>query len=207
MLWDYIRDRYNDGEPIVASDIELNISKANRRQLFRQLTDEGKLKRYENGIYYIPKKSQLGGELTLLPDDVIECKYISRNQRIFGYYSGYTLANQVGVTTQMPAIKEIVTNKIGSPIKRIEKGNRVFVIRKARTEIKEDNFRVLQFLDLLKDLEKYSELYGQELTDCLKRYMKKFNISKSELDKYLPLYPDRIYRTIYETGIINVFMH
>ncbi|MGN0617583.1 MAG: DUF6088 family protein [Ruminiclostridium sp.] len=204
MLWDYIRDRYNDGEPIIASDIELNISKANRRQQFRRLTDEGKLKRYENGIYYIPKKSQLGGELTLLPDDVIECKYISRNQRIFGYYSGYTLANQVGVTTQVPAIKEIVTNKIGNPIKRIEKGNRVFVIRKARTEITEDNFRVLQFLDLLKDLEKYSELYGQELTDCLKRYMKMFNISKSELDKYLPLYPDKIYRTIYETELMAI---
>ena len=102
----------------------------------------------------------------------------------------------------MPAIKEIVTNKIGSPIKRIEKGNRIFIIRKARTEITEDNFRVLQFLDLLKDLEKYSELYGQELNDCLKRYMKMFNISKSELDKYLPLYHDKIYRTIYETGIM-----
>ena len=93
MLWNYIRDRYNDGKPIVASDIELNISKANRRQQFRRLTDEGKLKRYENGIYYIPKKSQLGGELALLPDDVIECIYIPQStylwlpQRIYACQS------------------------------------------------------------------------------------------------------------------------
>ena len=82
MLWQYITDRYKAGEPIIASDIEINISEVYRRQQFKQLTDEGKLKRYENGVYYIPKKSRLGTEMAILPDDVIECKYISRNKRL-----------------------------------------------------------------------------------------------------------------------------
>lgn len=205
MLWQYITDRYQAGEPIIASDIELSISEVYRRQQFKKLTDEGKLKRYENGVYYIPKKSRLGTEISMLPDDVIECKYISRNKKTFGYYSGFAFANQIGITTQMPSVKEIITNEMGNPIKRIEKGNRIFVVRKARTEITESNVRVLQFMDLLKDIEQYSEIDGKELTDCLARYVRSFNITKAEMDKYLPLYPDKIYKSIYETGLINVF--
>lgn len=205
MLWQYITDNFSAGEPIIASDIDLNISEVYRRQQFKQLTDEGKLKRYENGVYFIPKKSKLGMELTMLPDVVVECKYISRNKKTFGYYSGFVFANQIGVTTQMPSVKEIVTSQIGNPIKRIEKGNRTFVVRKSRTEITEDNARILQFMDLLKDMERYSELDSNELTECLARYVRKFNITKAQVDKYLPLYPDRIYKSIYETGLINVF--
>lgn len=205
MLWQYITNRYQAGEPIIASDIELDISEVYRRQQFKQLTDNGKLKRYENGVYYIPKKSRLGTELPLLPDEVIESKYISRNKKTFGYYSGFAFANQIGITTQMPSVKEIVTSEMGNPIKRIEKGNRTFVVRKARTEITEDNAKVLQFMDLLKDIEQYSELGGKELKDCLEKYIIRFNITKSDVDKYLPLYPDKIYKSIYETGIINVF--
>ncbi|MBR6599708.1 MAG: hypothetical protein IKK88_05350, partial [Oscillospiraceae bacterium] len=92
MLWQYITDNFSAGEPIIASDIDLNISEVYRRQQFKQLTDEGKLKRYENGVYFIPKKSKLGMELTMLPDVVVECKYISRNKKIFGYYSGFVFA-------------------------------------------------------------------------------------------------------------------
>lgn len=205
MLWQYITDNFSAGEPIIASDIDLNISEVYRRQQFKQLTDEGKLKRYENGVYFIPKKSKLGMELTMIPDVVVECKYISRNKKIFGYYSGFVFANQIGVTTQMPSVKEIVTSQIGNPIKRIEKGNRTFVVRKSRTEITEDNAKILQFMDLLKDMERYSELDNNELTECLARYVRKFNITKAQVDKYLPLYPDRIYKSIYETGLINVF--
>lgn len=103
----------------------------------------------------------------------------------------------------MPSIKEIVTNEMGNPIKRIEEGNRIFVVRKARTEITEDNVRVLQFMDLLKDIEQYTEIDGKELTDCLSRYVKNFNITRSRMDNYLPLYPDKIYKSIYETEIMK----
>lgn len=204
MLWQYIQERYKPGEPIIVSDIELDISNVYRRQQFKQLTDEGKLKRYENGVYYIPKLSRLGTELTMLPDNVIESKYISRNKKTFGYYSGFAFANQIGITTQMPSVKEIVSNEMGNPIKRIEKNNRSFVIRKARIEITENNVRVLQFMDLLKDIEQYSEIEKADLSDCLTDYVRRFNITKSQIDEYLPLYPDKIYKSIYETGLINV---
>lgn len=205
MLWQYISDNYNIGEPIIAADIDLDISEVSCRQQFKRLTDEGKLRRYENGVYYIPQKSRLGGERTLLPDNVVEYRYISRNRRVFGYYSGGTFANQIGITTQMPSIKEIISSEIGNPIKRIEKGSRSFVVRKSRTEINEENYRVLQFLDLMKDIGMYSELQGEELTHCLAKYIKTYGITKAQVDRYLPIYPERIYKSFYETGITNVF--
>lgn len=204
MLWQYIVDRYDEGEPIISSDIKLDMSESNCRRQFKILTDEGKLRRYENGVYYIPKKSCLGIEIPILPDYVIENKYISRNEKIFGYYSGLAFANQIGATTQMPAVKEIVTNKIGSPLKRIKKDNRLFIIRKSRTEISEDNARILQFLDFMENPEKYSELDSNELSACIARYVSNCNITKTDVDKYLSLYPNKIYKSIYETGLVNV---
>lgn len=205
MLWKYINETYNSGEPIIASDITLNMTEVNRRQQFKVLTDEGKLRRYESGVYYIPKKSRLGGEISLPPELVVEYKYISRLRRTMGYYSGYSFANRIGVSTQMPFVQEIVTNEMGNPIKRIEKDSCAFVVRKSRTEVTDENVKTLQLLDLLKDLDMYSELKNDELRQCLSRFIKSNNIRKSDIDKYLPLYPDKIYKSIYETGLTNVF--
>lgn len=55
MLWNYISYNYFPGEPIVASDIDIGLSEVNKRRQFKLLTDSGKLSRFENGIYYIPK--------------------------------------------------------------------------------------------------------------------------------------------------------
>lgn len=204
MLWEYILDNYRPGEPIVASDIEIGLSEGNRRKQFKILTDAGKVKRFENGIYYIPKKSKLGGEVSVTPDIVMEKKYVYRNNKILGYYSGYTFANQIGISTQVPYVQEIVTNEMGNPIKRLNVGGRTFIIRKSRTQITEDNVKVLQLLDLLKDVELYTELKGEEIKECFSRYIYSNNITKEMVDMYLPLFPGKIYKSIYETGISNV---
>ena len=205
MLWKYILDNYRPGEPIIASDIEIGLTEVNRRKQFKALTDNGKLKRFDNGIYYIPKKSKLGGEVSIPPDIVVEKKYVFRNNKILGYYSGCTFANQIGISTQVPYIQEIVTNEMGNPIKKLDLGGRTFVLRKSRTEVTEDNVKVLQFLDLLKDIEMYAELKGEEMKECLSNYINNNKITKEIVDMYLPLFPDKIYKSIYETGIINVF--
>ena len=205
MLWEYLTDNYDQGEPIIASDIEIGLSESNKRRQFKILVDSGKLKRFDNGIYYIPKKSRLGGEVSVPPDVFVQKKYVTRNNRILGYYSGYPFANQIGISTQVPYIQEIVTNEMGNPIKRLNLNGRTFVIRKARTQITESNVKVLQLLDLLKDIEMYSELDRDELRECLLKYISSNKITKALVDMYLPLFPDKIYKSIYETRIINVF--
>ncbi len=205
MLWGYISENYNPGEPIIASDIEIGMSEANRRQQFKILTDNGKIKRYENGIYYIPKKSRLGGETELTPEMVVERKYILRNGEVQGYYIGYVFANRIGLSTQMPFVQEIVTNEIGNPVKKLDVNGRRFILRKARTEITKENVKVLQLLDLLKDMEMYCEVEKEEARRIICKYVKDNKIKKTDFDMYLPFFPDKVYKAIYEMEIGNVF--
>lgn len=204
MLWGYISENYNPGEPIIAADIEIGMSDANRRQQFKILTDSGKIKRFENGVYYIPKKSRLGGESGLTPEMVVERKYILRNGEVQGYYSGYVFANQIGISTQMPFVQEVVTNEIGNPMKKLDMNGRRFVLRKARTEITKENVKVLQLLDLLKEMEMYCEVEKEEAKRIIKKYVRDNKIKKADFDMYLPLFPDKVYKAIYEMEIGNV---
>lgn len=205
MLWKYIFDNYSPGEPIVASDIDIGLSEVNKRRQFKLLTDSGKLSRFENGIYYIPKKSLLGGSVAIPPEVVVEKKYISRNNKIMGYYSGYVFANKIGISTQMPFVQEIVTNEMGNPIKRLDYNGRTFIVRKSRCKITEENVYILQFLELLKDIETYSELTKEETKGKLSDYIFSRSITKEKVDNYLSLFPDKIYKSIYEMGLNNVF--
>lgn len=205
MLWNYISDNYLPGEPIISSDIDIELSESNKRKQFKVLADKGLLARFENGIYYIPKKSLLGGMVSLPPEIVMEKKYISRNNKILGYYSGYVFANRIGISTQLPFIQEIVSNEMNSPIKRFDYNGRTFIVRKPRCKIKAENADVLQFLELLKDIDIYTELDKDETGRILSQYVINKNITKEKIDAYLPLYPERIYKSIYEMGLANVF--
>ena len=60
MLYDYLKDMYGENEPIFVADIKYGDTPMNSiRQQVKKLTDEGYLKRYDTGIYFIP--NILGG--------------------------------------------------------------------------------------------------------------------------------------------------
>lgn len=48
-----------------------------------------------------------------------------------------------------------------------------------------------------------SEVDGEELTKRLLGYMKKKNIGFESMKPFLPYYPDRIYKNMYEVGLLN----
>lgn len=109
----------------------------------------GELKRYSQGVYYIPKKTVLG-ESTITFESVIERKYISDNNEIFGYYSGMSLLNHVGLTTQVPNIPEITTNKEATRKRTVKINGRSAIVRKSEMAINKDNAPYLQFLAIFK---------------------------------------------------------
>ena len=58
MLYGYIEQNYAQNEPIFISDLVNSGMKIEKvRNEVKSLTDGGKLKRYDTGIYYIPKKT------------------------------------------------------------------------------------------------------------------------------------------------------
>ena len=206
MLYEYLLANYKANEPIFVSDIDLPVSDVNLRQMFKTICDAGKIKRFDTGIYYIPKASILKGGVPLAADEVAVAKYIVRKGKVDGFYSGYTFANQLGISTQVPYIKEIVSNNASTRVKEVNVRNKKIILRRARTEITNENYVVLQLLELLKDLEQYYDISFENVCERLKKYVKTENIKKADVDKYIGDFPDKIYKNIYRTGLYNVFV-
>ena len=206
MLYEYLLANYKANEPIFVSDIDLPVSDVNLRQMFKTICDAGKIKRFDTGIYYIPKASILKGGVPLAADEVAVAKYIIRKGKVDGFYSGYTFANQLGISTQVPYLKEIVSNNASTRVKEVNVRNKKIILRRARTEITNENYVVLQLLELLKDLEQYYDISFENVCERLKKYVKTENIKKADVDKYIGNFPDKIYKNIYRTGLYNVFV-
>lgn len=204
MLYEYLKENYGENVPIYISRLKVEgMSENTLRQQVKRLTDAGLLKRYDTGIYFIPKKSVFKSGSTLSVEQVLNDKYLREGEKRCGYQSGILFANQLGLTTQVPMIYEIVTNKASREYRVITVAKTRVILRRPRTEINEDNFRALQFLDLMKDVDMVSELEGKRLTERLLAYMRACSLYFDDLEPFLPLYPDKLYRNLYEGGLLD----
>lgn len=199
MLYEYLVTHYKTGEPIFSIDVEISgMSEVNLRQQFKVLTDSGRLARYENGIYYIPQKTKLKGAGAPSADVVAYYKYISRSNQVNGYYSGHTFANQIGLSAQVPYKVEIVSNNIAAKRREVFIGKRAFIVRKAETNVTRENYKILQLLDLLKNVDRYIDDDAIDAAGRLADYIKRSHISRTDVDKYISSYPDSTFRHFYE---------
>ncbi|SCW69400.1 DUF6088 family protein [Eubacterium ruminantium] len=202
MLYDYLIENYKAYEPIFTSDIDLGIPGNSLRPKLKGLVDAGKLCRYDAGIYYLPGKSKLKGLVPISASTVARCKYVSQRGKVRGYYAGFTFANQMGLSLQVPYVQEIVSNEASAKVREIEIKGQKFLLRKPRTVITEENYRVLQFLDFLVDFDKYMDGSVEDIPARLVQIIKDENITKKVIDAYISLYPTKVYKNLYETGVV-----
>lgn len=79
-------------EIILLSELSIVGMKAvSVRQQMKKLTEFGRLKRFDTGIYYIPKKSMFRSGSTLSVDEVIRKKYLADGESCCGYVGGIFL--------------------------------------------------------------------------------------------------------------------
>lgn len=203
-VYEYIENKYKPNEPIFLAELDIpDMKPVSVRQQMKKLTEEGRLKRFDAGIYYIPKKSIFRSGSTLSIDEVIRKKYLQDGVNRCGYVGGILFANQLGLTTQVPALYEVYTNKATTEYRETKLANLRVILRKPYCEIDTKNAETLQFLDLIKEVVDISEVGGEELTKRLLGYMKKKNIGFESMKPFLPYYPDRIYKNMYEVGLLN----
>lgn len=202
-LYEYIIDNYKINEPIFLADIQIEGMKENTiRQYLKKLTDEKKIKRFDKGIYFLPGTSIFKSGSQLSVEKVLDYKYMKDKKNRCGYISGLMMYNQMGLTTQVPMQYEVVSNKATSDYRETSLGKSRVVIRRPKATVTESNYRVLQFLDIIKDVDIYSEVKGKELQKRLCRYMDEANIKLIEMEKYYSYYPDKLYRNLIETRVI-----
>lgn len=202
MVYDYIIENFKNGEPIFLSELP-GESKDYLRQEMKKLVDEGKLERLYNGVYYLSYITILGTKGKISVDKYIEKKYLETDGKVSGYITGLQAANKYGFTTQNPACYEVCSNEASTKQRKQEIDGNTIVVYKPVAYINEENKTALQFLDLMSVIDKYSEISGAELVNKLKKYVETVGIDFSIVKKYLPLYPDRVYRNIYEGGLMG----
>ena len=202
MLYNFILDNFGKAEPIFLSDIK-GYSNEYIRQEMKRLTDEGKLERLYNGVYYIPYKTILGTKGRISIQKFVEKKFLKSNESVIGYYTGITLLNKLGLTTQNSSVYEICSNIATTKQRKLTIDGVNMIIYKPIIEISSENYKELQFLDLMLILDKYSEIKQEELKVKLRKYVAEENLNFVLIKKYLPLYPDRVYRNLYYGGLMS----
>ena len=202
MVYDYIIENYKYGEPIFLSEIPGN-SRDYIRQEMKKLVDEGRMERLYNGVYFLSYVTILGTKGKVLIDKFIEKKYLYADGRTIGYITGLQLANKYGFTTQNPAYYEICSNEATTKQRKQEIDGNTIVVYKPVAEVTEKNKSALQFLDLMTVIDKYSEISGSELVSKLKKYAASVKLDFSVVREYLPLYPDKVYRNIFNGGLMG----
>ena len=202
MLYDYILENYEKDEPIFLEELP-GRSKDSIRQEMKHLTDEGKLERLYNGVYYTSYVSILGTKGKVSIEKYVDKKFLNVKGLVSGYLTGLHLAIIYGFTTQNSACLEVCSNEATTKQRKINIDGRIIIIYKPLVVITEENKTALQFLDFMSTIDKYNELEEEEYKEKLKRFVKAMNVDFSVVKQYISVFPDCVYRNIYQGGLMN----
>ncbi|MCQ3034695.1 MAG: DUF6088 family protein [Bacilli bacterium] len=200
-FYEYILKNFGENNPIFFSEIKYdNYSDIWKSKQLTELLHANKIKRFSKGIYFVPTTSIICGELCLNSYSVVTKKYIKNGSEYFGYYTGYSLLNNIGLSTQVPCALEICTNNERSKIRKVKVGNAKVLLRKTRVPVDSSNVAVLTFLELMNCIEpSYINKYR---FDKMKEFIKMHNITRKDITKFAPYFPDKVFRNLVETEII-----
>ncbi len=203
----YLKDIYGYATPIFLKDIRIGRKSktAIRKELSRAVKDNRIIRRSQ-GVYYFKEEKEMADELSF--NEIVTKKYIKDdygfpglNLDVYGYYSGQTFLNLIGISQQVPAVLEVTTNN--TSCKRIyHSGKYRCMLRKGRTQIDRLNYKALQFFDMLSGWLTDDEI--RENKDLLYRYISK-NLTKNDFLKNIQFYSARVMKIIVEEGLINAF--
>lgn len=121
------------------------------------LKKQGVIKQFTKGIYYRPKNTKYG-ELGLDRDLLINEKYIGKNYEK-GYVTGPDIWSLWGLTTQIPKRKWIAQYVDRS---YFNESLNIFIV-KSKVEVSKDIVCVLQFLDVIDQLEDIPDACNEDL--------------------------------------------
>ena len=201
-------NQYPEDEPIFIEDIKDYVIKKCKKEdkekvlknvnvILNRLKKEGIIKAEYKGVYYKPVISMFG-EVPLDTSKLRKLKYLEdRNGNIKGYIVGAKLFNSLGLTTLVPNVTDIVTNEFKYH-KQYDEKLRTY-ITKPKIKITNDNYRYLQFIDILEnkdnifiEAENANEILYDIIRKCkldfekIIKYVRETN-SKNVLDKLLVL--------------------
>ncbi len=184
------------GNPILLNDIVRYFNTDNKdfiemrktiSQYLNRLVSYNELQKFVDGVFYKTKQNVFG-ETPIDVMELIRDLYLFNNEtkKFIGYRVGATVLVDIGITDNLENKYEVVTNNYNK--KKVLGKIRLDVqIKKPPVEVNNDNYRYLQLLDTVKNLEKY-HLINNQAGKKLTEYMNENEIKIDKLFKFAKEY-------------------
>ena len=163
--------------------------------------EAGAIVRDCTGVYYVPEKTIIGPSV-IVPDQIVEKKYLFYGEEPSGIYCGLALLNRFGVTTQMPGRLDVVTNQESSRNRKIVINGRKFYLKKSRCPITKDNYAAYTLVQLFYDLDDRDVLdaYSQHR---IKVYIRAHQVSKAQVMEVALAFPKKALKRMIASEVYN----
>jgi len=134
------------GQVFSYTDFEIDVERKDTIvKTLNNLVAKGKIAKLSKGKFYKPQVTEFG---SLLPSSYQIVKdFIEKDGKLIGYLTGYSVYNELLLTTQIANIIQIGTNQYRRPLKR---GNYKISFVLQPNKITKANFRFLQILDAVR---------------------------------------------------------
>lgn len=134
---------------------------------------------------------------------VIYEKYICRGHQVIGFLYGESLAYELGILNEKPDMIYIVTNKEAVLHGRVKTvlGKKIR-IRGSETLVTDENYKILQVLDMLR----MRFRFGWNVYPKLREFVKENRITLDSFDPYIELFAEHVRNdlsVLYDSGDIN----
>lgn len=139
-------NRFPSGYVFTYMDFNIGVNKREAViKTLNRLAAKGRIKKLSKGKYYKPESTEFG-ELQPSTYQIVK-DLLERSGKIIGYLTGYSVYNELGLTTQVSSIIQIGRNDFRPTIKR-DIYTIKFVVQK--NKITKENIFALKILDAIK---------------------------------------------------------
>lgn len=131
-IHDYVLNEIEDAKPLVINEYINRYGKKHTDFI-----------RYKKGIYY-KCVDTVFGKTKIKYADLVKRLYLEDDDEVYGYETGPSLINNLGLTTQVPKYTYFATNK-----NRVDKCSNTIELVKPMVKVTKENFKYLQILDVI----------------------------------------------------------
>lgn len=206
-LYNYLEDVCGYNKPILLTQIYdafPSIKQGTIREYIRRFIANEKLIKIKNGVYGLPDPGRVLKKPAINFDEAINKKYIVDNEGLtIGYRSGFYIANVLRLTTQTPSILVIYSNAVSRKKRIIKIKNSKIIINQSRVIVSNENYKLLQVLDILNNFDKFSEFPLESTKNIFAKHLDGLELTKNEIEKIVDAYPKDAQINFYKLGVIN----
>ena len=207
-IYDFMKEKSQFYEPFLLKNLYRqfpDVKDGTIREMMRRLVGERKVIKIKNGLYFLPNPERVLQSYAFNLMNIIDSVYLKNQDNEFiGYRSGINFANLLGLTSQTASVEVIYSNNVSTRKREIKIQNNRLMINAPRVKITNQNYKLLQLLDLLTDFEKVSEYELDQVQSKLLAYIKAIQISSIELNRIVEAYPLAAQVKFYKLGAANV---